>query len=209
MTVSIVLSVLVISSIIITVLVLYAIGKIRNIEELMARTDKPAAVDIDPNASFAGLDGKPLWDMLTGRSVPTGVATAKLEDFRKMYTPVLGKAIKMVCADGLSDGQFGKPRLIPKNVRPVKTLRHTVQAWLPSHEVSGLYNASYDAARAEGDDLARVHMSLEELSNNLFSKLNVDMPSGFFESLQVPAGEVQAITGDSMTLILPEQKDKD
>jgi hypothetical protein len=215
MTAIIVLAVLVISSIFITVLVLYAIGKIRNIEELtnqlMARAGEPAAAEVDPNSPFAGLDGKALWDMLAGRSVPPGVAAAELEGFRKKYAPILSKAIKMVCADGQSDGQFGNSRSTPKNERSVKTLRNTVMAWLPSHEVSGLYNAAYDSARAEGDDLVRVRMSLEELSSSLFSKLHIAMPSGFLDSLQLRPGaeEAEAVSEDSIARLSVEQKSED
>ncbi len=212
MTAFIVLTILSISSILITVLVLYAIGKIRNIEELtnqlMARASDPAVAKVDPNAPFAGLDGKPLWDMLAGRLVPAGVSAAELEGFRKKYAPILNKALNMVYADGQSDGQFGNSRTTPKNERPVKTLRNTVLAWLPSHEVSGLYNAAYDSARAEGDDLARARMSLEELSSSLFSKLNIAMPSGFLNSLLLPSErvEAEAVSEDSMALLSVEEK---
>ena len=211
MTSLIVLTALVISSILIAVLVLYAIGKIRNIEDitnqLIAHANEPAAAKVDPNAPFEGLDGKPLWDMLAGRLVPAGVAAAELEGFRKRYAPILTKAIKMVYEDGLSDGQRGDSRSIPKNERPVKTLRDAVLAWLPSHEVSGLYNAAYDSARAQGDDLARVRMSLEEHSISLFSKLNIGIPSKFLDSLQPSSrgAEDEGLSEDSMALLLVDE----
>lgn len=214
MTALIVLNILIIPSILITLLVLYAIGKIRNIEELtnqlMARASEPASANVDSNAPFAGLAGKPLWDMLAGRSVPSGLASAEIESFRKSYTPILCKVIKSVCADGQSDGQFGNSRSIPQNEREVKTLRNTVLAWLPSHEVSGLYNAAYDAARAQGDDLARARMSLEGACSSLFSKLNITMPSGFLDSLQSHGGEMEAGSGsidaNSEALLYIEEK---
>jgi len=208
----IVSTVLVISSVLIMVLVLYAIGKIRDIEgitnRLTGRESEPAAAKVDPNAPFAGLDGKPLWDMLAGRSVPAGVTAAEIEGFRKKYAPILNKAIKMVYAHGQNDGQCGNSRSTPKNERPVKTLRNTVLAWLPSHEVSGLYNAAYDSARAEGDDLARARMNLEELCSSLFSKLNIAIPSGLLDSLQLPSGGVaaEAVSEDSMAPLSVEEK---
>jgi hypothetical protein len=111
------------------------------------------------------------------------VVPSDLESFREQYAPVLLKAIKATFADGQNDSKFGQPRANPKNDRAIKTLRLSVNSWLPSHDVSSLYNAGYDSIRAEGDERARLRMTVNEVVGSLFAKLQTAAPGGLVDSL--------------------------
>jgi hypothetical protein len=187
MTTLVILTFVTISSILIAILVLYAIGKISSIEQatrqMMTPGEQPASKPVASSAPFNGLEGKALWDMLSGKNLPEGVVQGDLESFREQYAPVLLKAIKAAFADGQNDSKFGQPRANPKNDRPIKTLRLSINAWLPSHDVSSLYNAGYDSARAEGDERARLRMTVSEVIGSLFAKLQMPTPGGLVDSL--------------------------
>jgi hypothetical protein len=186
MTTLIILTFVTISSVLVSILVIYAIGKIKSIEESAQQSvssgEQPggAARSAGP---FHNLEGKALWDMLSGKSVPEGVPQADLEQYREQYAPVLLKSIKAAFADGENDSKFGQPRSNPKNDRLVKTLRLSVNSWLPSNEVSSLYNAGYDSIRAEGDERSRLRMTLAEVAGSMFAKLQLPNPPGLVDSL--------------------------
>ena len=187
MTTLVILTFVTISSILIAILVLYAIGKISSIEratrQMMTPGEQTAPKSVSSSAPFHGLEGKALWDMLAGKNLPEGVVQGDLESFREQYAPVLLKAIKAAFADGQNDSKFGQPRANPKNDRAIKTLRLSVNSWLPSHEVSSLYNAGYDSIRAEGDERARLRMTVNEVVGSLFAKLQTAAPGGLVDSL--------------------------
>ncbi len=187
MTTLIILNVVIVSSVIIAVLVLYAIGKIRSIEEVTQRLVSEGKIvgekNADASGPFAGLEGKPLWDVLTEKTIPDNINASDIEGFRERYAPVLSKTIKSIFVDGNSDGKFGATRSVPKNERLIKTLRITISSWLPSHELSSLYNSAYDSARAEGEELKRVRMALDDIVGSLYSKVKLPAPVGVSESL--------------------------
>jgi hypothetical protein len=187
MTTLIILTVVLLSSTVIAILVLYAIGKIRSIEEvtrqLMASGASGEAPVVKAKGPFNGLEGKALWDMLSGKTVPEGVKADEIEQFRTQYAPVLLNSIKAAFNEGLNDGKFGQPRGNPKNDRQIKTLRVSINSWLPSHELSSLYNVGYDSARAEGDERARLRMTIVEVVQSLYGKLKIAEAPGLAESL--------------------------
>ena len=187
MTTLIILTVVLISSVIIAILVLYAIGKIKSIEEITKNLiDQGKGISEkkkDVSGSFGGLEGKELWDALTGKKVPDDLGGSEIENYREQYSPVLFKTIKSIFSDGRNDGKFGSTRSVPKNERLIKTLRITVSCWIPSHELSSLYNCAYDSARAEGDDLERIRMALDDIIGALFSKVKLPTPESPSESL--------------------------
>jgi len=198
MTTLIILTFVTIALILVAILVLYAIGKINSIEQatrqMLAPGESPLAKSGSSVGPFNGLEGKPLWDMLSGKTVPDGVVQNELEGFRQQYAPVLLKAIKAAFVDGQNDSKYGQPRGIAKNDRVVKTLRHSVNAWLPSQEVSALYNAGYDSLRAQADERERLRMTLSEIAASLFSKLQMAPPPGLVESLIAQdAGDVTQV----------------
>lgn len=197
MTTLIILTFVTMSSILVAILVLYAIGKISSIEQATRQMIPPAESQstkggVGPGA-FNGLEGKALWDMLSGKSTLEGVTQGDLEAFKEKYAPVLLKAVKATFTDGQNDGKFGQPRANPKNDRPIKTLRFSLNTWLPSHEVSSLYNAGYDSVRAEGDERARLRLTLEEVVGSLFAKLQMSTPSGLVDSLISALGDGPAL----------------
>jgi hypothetical protein len=185
----IILTFVTISSILVSISVIYAIGKIKSIEEAsnkLISTGKPGVSQAGP---FHNLEGKPLWDMLSGKTLPDGVNQDDVENYREEYAPVLLKAIKLVFAEGQNDGKFGQPRAAPKNERQVKTLRMSINSWLPSQDISSLYNAGYDSCRADGNESSRLRMTLAEVAGSLFAKLQLPTPPGIVDSLIAPTAK--------------------
>lgn len=194
MTTLIILTFVTISSILASILLLYAIGKIKSIEE-STKQSFSSGKQVPENGArplgpFNNLEGKALWDMLSGKTIPEGVSQTDLEQYREQYAPVVLKAIKSAFADGENDAKFGQPRAAPKNERLVKTLRLSVNSWLPSHDVSSLYNTGYDSFRAEGDERSRLRMTLGEVAGSLFSRLQLPTPPGLVDSLVAQDKEV-------------------
>lgn len=170
--------------------VIYAIGKINSFEEAgkkLISSGKPGVRHAGP---FHNLEGKALWDMLSGKTLPDGVHQADVENYREQYAPVVLKAIKLVFAEGQNDGKFGQPRATPKNERLVKTLRISITSWLPSQDISSLYNAGYDSCRADGDESSRLRMTLAEVAGSLFAKLQLPTPPGIVDSLIAAPAEL-------------------
>jgi hypothetical protein len=194
MTTLIILTFVTITLILVAILVLYAIGKINSIEQatqqLMTPGDQQPAKSGASAGPFNGLEGKPLWDMLSGKTIPDGVAQSELESFREQYAPVLLKAIKAIFADGQNDSKYGQPRGSPKNDRPVKTLRLSINTWLPSHDVSNLYNAGYDSMRAQDEERDRLRLTVSETAGSLFAKLQMATPAGLVDSLIAQGADV-------------------
>lgn len=187
MTTLIILMVVVLSSLVVTVLVLYAIGKISSIEQLtsqlMSQGEQSPSKEKLRSGPFNGLQGKALWDMLSEKNVPADGEDSDLEPMREQYTPVLLKTIKSVFSEGVSDGKFGQPRGTPKNERPIKTLRLNITTWMPSQELSSLYNIGYDCVNADRDERARLSKTLEEVIGAIFSKIKTPAPAGLADSL--------------------------
>lgn len=211
MTTLIILTVVLISSVIIAILVLYAIGKIKSIEEitknLIDQGKDNSEKKKDVSGPFGGLEGKELWDVLTGKKVPEDISATEIENFREQYSAVLSKTIKSIFSDGRNDGKFGSTRSVPKNERLIKTLRVAVSSWIPSHELSSLYNCAYDSARAEGEDLERIRMALDDIIGTLFSKVKLPAPESASDSLlektspDLLEGTLQGSTPDNDDLI--------
>jgi hypothetical protein len=47
----------------------------------------------------------------------------------------------------------------------------------------GIYNAGYDSIRAEGDERARLRMTVNEVVGSLFAKAQTAVPGGLVDSL--------------------------
>jgi hypothetical protein len=198
----IVLTIVLICTASITVLVLYAVGKIRSLEEITRQLmdqqgGAGSSASGGSNVPFNGLQGKPLWDMLAGKSVPEGLNAADIEQFREQYVPVLLKTIRSLFAEGCSDGKFGAARATPKSERLVKTLRFAVSSWLPSQELNSLYNVAYDSARAQSEELNRLRMALEETIATLYGKIKLPVPTGLAGSLLSEARSVETLASDT------------
>jgi len=199
----IVLTIVLICTASITVLVLYAVGKIRSLEEITRQLmdqhggGTGSAASAGGNVPFNGLQGKPLWDVLAGKSVPEGLNAADIEQFREQYAPVLLKTIRSLFAEGSSDGKFGAARATPKSERLVKTLRFAVSSWLPSQELNSLYNVAYDSARAQSEELNRLRMALEETIAALYGRIKLPVPGGLAANLLSEARAVETIASDT------------
>ncbi len=214
MTTLVILSVVVLLSSVVIVLLLYAVGKIRSIEEFtkqfMTQDMQSDSAGAHKTGPFSGLQGKALWDMLAEKNLPADVSQSDLDTFRTQYNPILLKTIKSVFSEGVSDSKYGQPRGTPKNDRSIKTLRLEITSWLPSQELSSLYNLGYDSVHADHDEQARLRKTFDEVVGSLFSKIKTPAPGGLANSLfaddtsQLTTDAQVAHDGDSANMSPPE-----
>ena len=197
---------LLVSSIFIVVLVLYAIDRIKRIEDVAAalmQVEPEEAAKKPRDGPFAGYQGKELWDIMTGKEGDK-LSSEDIAAERQRFTAVLEKAVKLVFENGRSDGQSGNPKEIPKNERMVKTLRGSVMSWLPSREVSTIYNTAYDSARANPDDQPRLEANLKDSLQSIFRQADLDIPASLTRLMQSREQDADNDQLTSEQRILPE-----
>ncbi|GAB5501110.1 MAG: hypothetical protein PsegKO_34210 [Pseudohongiellaceae bacterium] len=174
----VILSFLLVSSVSLVVLLLYVIDRIRRIEdvaEALIRESPAAEKEKRAEGPFGGYQGKELWDIMSGRSADK-LDGDTIEKEHQRYAALVEKAVKLTVEDGHRDGEAGNPKQNPKNERVVKTLRGTIKSWLPSREISTIYNTAYDSARSSSEDLARLEANFQDSVHSIFSQISIDVP---------------------------------
>lgn len=169
------------------VTIIYLIGRIDILETFISHrlaagpgteTEKGGSTD----KSFLGLEGKALWDALTGSS--NGATSEEdLNGARNRYATLLKKHITTLFTNGLNDGKKGDARRKPANPMPITTLRGSLNAWLPQQHVSNLYSVGYESARATQVDLDRLLSSLTETIDVLYLRTGLAMEPDFPHAL--------------------------
>ncbi len=169
--------------------------------------------------SFFGLQGKSLWDAVSGVPTP-GVDEQMLESIKNRYEMVLQKHIELLFEDGTLDGREGFSMPISSD-RKVPTLRGEISSWIPHEFASGIYRAGHSRATLPPTEHGIIATSLDQIGSMLFpacgfppvqlSKLL--MPNWDKDALQAaqqppPTGEAQpslpAPTPDAAALPAPD-----
>jgi len=189
------------------VTIIYLIGRIDLLETFIslrlaaspsAEPEKGGSTD----KSFLGLEGKALWDALSGSSTGA-VSEEDLNGVRNRYATLLKKHISTLYTAGLNDGKKGESRRKPANPMAIATLRGTLNAWLPQQHVSNLYSVGYESARATPVDLDRLLSSLTETIELLYLRSGLTMEPDFPPSLLGLASSSPAPDPDSTALSQP------
>ena len=169
------------------VLIIYLIDRV-NILEKMTLGNRPSApedtVKTDPNADtvFLGLSGKILWDAMSGKT-PEGFNDNDLVALKSRYEHVLTKHIELVFKEGVTDRQQGKASAKPKLPASIKTLRGTIDSWIPPQHASAIYKAGFESVNASDIDRTRIASYLDDSTELLFSRTDIALRQAFSEKL--------------------------
>ena len=169
------------------VLIIYLIDRV-NILEQMTLENRPssteATVKIDANADsvFLGLSGKILWDAMSGKT-PEGFNDNDLVALKSRYEHVLTKHIELLFKDGATDRQQGKAISKPKLPASIKTLRGTIDSWIPPQHASAIFKAGFESIEASDIDRARIASYLDDSTELLFSRTDIALRQAFSEKL--------------------------
>ena len=167
--------------------IIYLIGRIDLLESFIRNSLNAGSSGAPTEAtstdkSFLGLEGKALWDALSGAGSNT-VSEEDLNSIRGRYATLLKKHITTLFAKGLKDGKKGESKRKSDNPMAITTLRGTLSAWLPQQHVSSLYSIGYESARADDIALARLLATLTETIDVLYVRTGLSMEPDFPQSL--------------------------
>ena len=169
----------------IVVVLIYLVDRINAIEGRSSLADAASqalntvaavASTVDANNGFNGFSGKKLWDAVCGKANPP-LEAAELASLRERYEPILEKHILEVIQDGAKDVAAGTTNS-PKATREIKTLRASVESYLPAQHVSALYKAGYEAA-SNPDDIPRIAQSVDETCDTLYARCDLALVNPF------------------------------
>ena len=167
--------------------IIYLIGRVDLLESFIyarlgANATSTPVKGGSTDTSFLGLEGKALWDALSGTG-DSSVSEEDLNSIRGRFATLLKKHITTLFTAGKNDGQKGASKRKNENPMAIATLRGTLNAWLPQQHVSNLYSVGYESARANEIDLARLLSSLTETIDVLYLRSGITMEPDFPQSL--------------------------
>ena len=166
------------------ILTLYLIDKVNHLSRLYEKpvqeTDKEAEFsEVDMVAPgdllFAGLEGKKLWDAMSGKQVD-GFDEALIESLRPHYEPILRDHISATFHDGVEDAS--EEGLSPNSQRAITTPRGHVDSWLPPQHLGSIYRAAIEYAtiyRANPDPavLHRLRETVDSVVEMLYQRVGI------------------------------------
>jgi hypothetical protein len=166
------------------ILTLYLIDKVNHLSRLYEKpapqTDQETGfpdVDMAPPGDllFAGLEGKKLWDAMSGKQVD-GFDETLIESLRPHYEPILREHIAATFQDGVEDAtEEGR---VPNSQRTIPTPRGHVESWLPPQHLGSIYRAAIEYAttyRADPDPavLHRLKETVDGVVDMLYQRVGI------------------------------------
>jgi hypothetical protein len=134
------------------ILTLYLIDKVNHLSRLYEKPAEDANkepefpdVDMAPPGDllFAGLEGKKLWDAMSGKQVD-GFDETLIDSLRPHYEQILRDHIAATFHDGVEDA--AEEGRMPNSQRPITTPRGHVESWLPPQHLGSIYRAATEYA---------------------------------------------------------------
>jgi len=171
------------------VLVIYLIDRINTLQRLtrLLQPDPgPIVADPQKDGPFGDLSGQRLWDALHGAPTEGWDPTA-IELIRNRYSLVLRKHIEDLFLEGVIDGRSGRQQ-IPSSTRQVRTLRGTVESWIPVESAMTIYKAGWDKSTAPAEALPTVRISLDQAAEGLYNMVAIKLPRPMSEHLMPTEG---------------------
>ncbi len=202
----------------VAILVVYLIDRVNNLQRLtrLLQADAPAPnAESDANGPFGDLSGQRLWAALSG--IPTeGWDKTALDLVRNRYALVLRKHVEDVFYEGVMHSKSGTQAL-PSSTRSVRTLRGTVDSWIPVDHAMTIYKAGLDVSNTPPEGLAAVRTSLDNAVSGLFDAVAIKLPRPISENLipmtdaerglTAPAAALPMAAGDGQAAATPPNPD--
>ncbi len=190
------------------ILTLYLIDKVNHIQQNQAFEPEPMPPMPMPEPPsdilFAGLEGKKLWDAMTGKPVD-GFDASLVDALRVHYEPILREHITVTFRDGVECADETDTG-VPASQRRIPTVRGFIQSWLPPQHLGSIYRVGieYGAVRHKDPDpdiVMRLKETLDSVTDMLYKRASITYDVPFSELLMSPApqehDEMLALTDES------------
>jgi len=166
------------------ILILYLIDKVNGIYRGQMKQEEPLVFS---DSMFGELQGKTLWDAMSGIPIP-GVDPQVVAELKSHYESILRQNIEQVFMDGYRDGFYDKPG-IPANNRNIGTQRGSVQSWLPLHHLASIYNAGVDFSNSQPGDILMIQQTLDQIASMLYARCGLTLTEPYSTILLIhPTG---------------------
>ena len=175
------------------ILTLYLIDKVNKLTSLQEEAMQPSPPQEPPpeleppgDILFAGLEGKTLWDAMSGKEVE-GFEPSLIEALRPHYEPILREHIETTFHDGMEDANEDDPQN-PGSLRTIPTPRGEVESWLPPQHLGSIYRTAIefggDYARSRDvDTYYRLQETLDSVTSMLYQRAGLSLDIPFSEHL--------------------------
>ena len=189
------LSTILVSMLFVAVMIIYVIDKIHSIEKHSRRAAGATDGGLPPvpaDERFAGLEGEPLWQTLSGMPAEGSDAQA-IDELRMHYEPVLLRHVGELLEEGMLDARQGI-QVKPNDLRAIKTTHGQVLSWIPPEEARSIYNLGQDRLHASEDNLPAIRARLDGTCDRLFASLGLS-PTQSVSSILLPGAGPAATPG--------------
>jgi len=180
------------------ILTLFLIDKVNQLIRLQKQqslfdtsvTQPPPSEDAASDLLFLGLQGKKLWDAMSGKSVE-GFGSAQIDALRPHYEPILRQHIVEAFNDGLVAVQKGCDQK-SASLRIIPTPRGHVESWLPPQHRGSIYRTAMEfgahCLKVPDDQmLARLRQTLDSIVDILYQRTGLTNEVPLSGSLLNPA----------------------
>jgi hypothetical protein len=177
-------------SVVAIILMIYLIDRVKRLEilslEASSRINQP-----EPPAEngFLGLSGKALWDAMSGK-IPENFNQADLVALKPRFAFVLQNHIETLFKLGKKDASEGNGLGTPKNPIEISTLRGVISSWLPTQHATTIYKTGYQSIEADEVDISRLSADLDEVTVELYARVEIRNTPAFSQKLMAPAPAV-------------------
>lgn len=183
------------------ILTLYLIDKVNHLQQ----TQEPEPSPMPPlpmpepptDILFAGLEGKKLWDAMTGKPVD-GFDAPLIDALRAHYEPILREHITETFRDGVECADESDTG-VPASQRKIPTVRGFIQSWLPPQHLGSIYRVGieYGAVKNKDPDpdiVMRLRETLDSVTDMLYKRTSISYEVPFSELLMAePEPESPAV----------------
>jgi len=175
------------------ILTLYLIDKVNKLTSLQEEalqnptpTEPPPELEPPGDILFAGLEGKDLWDAMSGKEME-GFEPPLIEALRPHYEPILREHIETTFEDGLEDANEDDPQN-PGSLRTIPTARGEVESWLPPQHLGSIYRTAVEfgsdyAQSRDVDTFYRLQETLDSVTSMLYQRAGLTLEIPFSEAL--------------------------
>ena len=175
------------------ILTLYLIDKVNKLTSLQEESlhpappvEPPMELEVPGDILFAGLEGKTLWDAMSGKQID-GFEPTLVEALRPHYEPILREHIVTTFNDGMEDANEDDPQN-PGSLRTIATPRGEVESWLPPQHLGSIYRCALEfggdyAKTRDTDTFYRLQETLDSVTSMLYQRAGLTLDVPFSESL--------------------------
>lgn len=189
------------------VLVIYLVDRVNALERLaqsnptLAPAGGPAKIDAEASGPFAGLEGRPLWEVLTGVA-PGATDPTELTLLRQRFEPVLMLHLEALFEEGRQDARAGRIGGA-KNPRRMNTMRGAFDLWLPEAESAVIYQCGQDHVRKGLSYWSEIRLTIDAVCGSLFAQCVIPLTGRVSDRLMGPDPDAEVLEAAPVPVLAP------